>query len=62
LKGSLASYKPGVTAANLWQLLPPEIAAVLQRGIIYWGQHMPGFISDGAVLTAVETAFRTGKN
>jgi len=55
LDGSLASYRPGVTPANLWQLFSPEICGVMQRGIGAWGKKMPGFLHSQVVLTGVET-------
>ncbi|MDD3852168.1 MAG: hypothetical protein PHD40_00760 [Syntrophomonadaceae bacterium] len=51
----LASYKPGVAAANLWDILPYDTAGVLERGLKYWNRKMPGFIHPQAVLTAIET-------
>jgi len=55
LEGSLATYQPGVSPANLGQLFSPEICGVMQRGIGAWGAKMPGFLHDRAVLTGVET-------
>lgn len=55
LAGSLATFKPGVKPANLWELLPEEFCEVLRRGIYYWDRKMPGFIDERAVLTGVET-------
>ncbi|SHG69787.1 hypothetical protein SAMN02745221_00785 [Thermosyntropha lipolytica DSM 11003] len=55
LKGSIATFRPGVKPANLWELLPREFCEVLQRGIYYWDKKMPGFIDGRAVLTGVET-------
>ncbi|MBO8158147.1 FAD-dependent protein [Thermosyntropha sp.] len=55
LKNSLATFKPGVTPANLWDLFPVEFCEVLRRGLHYWDKKMPGFIDERAVLTAVET-------
>ncbi|WP_054694207.1 NAD(P)/FAD-dependent oxidoreductase [Syntrophomonas palmitatica] len=55
LEGSLATYKPGVSSCNLWDLLPTPICQVLARGIAAWNRKMPGFIHEEAVLTAVET-------
>ncbi len=53
------TYQPGVKAANLWEVLPSEIAAVLWRGIKYWENRMPGFADSRAVLTGVETRTST---
>lgn len=55
LTGTLASYKPGVTSANLWDILPYDTAGVLERGLKYWNGKMPGFIHPQAVLTAIES-------
>jgi uncharacterized FAD-dependent dehydrogenase len=55
LENSLASYKPGVTGVNLWQLLPQEIAEVMRRGLLNWDKKATGFISEEAVMTGVET-------
>jgi len=52
---SLATYKPGVKAVNLWKLLPREIAEVMLRGIQYWGKKAPFIINEEAILTGVET-------
>lgn len=55
LAGSIATFKPGVKPANLWELLPAEFCEVLRRGIYYWNRKMPGFIDERAILTGVET-------
>ncbi|NLW92003.1 MAG: NAD(P)-binding protein [Syntrophomonadaceae bacterium] len=55
LEGSLASYQPGVVAANFWELFDPEISGVMQQGIREWGHRMPVFLHPHAVLTGVET-------
>ncbi|HWQ75310.1 MAG TPA: NAD(P)-binding protein [Syntrophomonas sp.] len=55
MEHSLASYRPGVTGVNLWQLLPREIAEAMRRGLLHWGKKAPGFIDGDAVLTGVET-------
>ncbi len=55
LEGSIASYAPGVTPSNLWNLLPHEIAELMKRGIKAWNVRAPGFINDQAVMTGVET-------
>lgn len=59
LEGSLATYRPGVTPANLWRLLPRDWCQVLQQGIRSWGNRMTGFIDEKAVLTGVETRTST---
>ncbi|MGE5390929.1 MAG: NAD(P)/FAD-dependent oxidoreductase [Deltaproteobacteria bacterium] len=55
LEDSLASYRPGVAPANLWNLFSPDICGVMQRGIEAWGARMPEFLDHRAVLTGVET-------
>lgn len=55
LNNSLATYKPGVCAVNLWQLLPQEIAEVMLRGIQNWGKKTPAIIGEETILTGVET-------
>lgn len=55
LADTLATYKPGITPANLWELLPHQLSEVLERGIKYWNRRMEGFIHDQAILTGVET-------
>ncbi len=59
LHNTCTTYQPGVKPANLWEVLPPEIGAVLWRGIKYWENKMPGFADAGAVLTGVETRTST---
>ncbi|KUG03270.1 nad(fad)-utilizing dehydrogenase [hydrocarbon metagenome] len=59
LCNTCTTYQPGVKPADLWEILPPEIAEVLWRGIKYWDNRMPGFIDPGAVLTGVETRTST---
>ncbi|MEA1961659.1 MAG: NAD(P)/FAD-dependent oxidoreductase [Bacillota bacterium] len=55
LEGSLATFAPGVTPANLWKLLPQEVAEVMRRGLLAWGKRVNGFVHEQAVLTGVET-------
>ena len=55
LEGSIASYTPGVTPANLWNLLPQEIAEVMRRGIKSWSNRADGFMDTRAVMTGIET-------
>lgn len=59
LADSITTYTPGVTPADLWSLLPQEVCQVMQRGIIYWGGKMKGFINNQAVMTGVETRTST---
>ncbi len=55
LPEGLATYRPGVTPVNLWEVLPTEIAGVLKRGIEAFERKVKGFIHPAAVLTGVET-------
>lgn len=50
-----STYRPGVTAANLWEILPHDVATVLARGLKKFGQIMPGFSEPDIVMTGVET-------
>ncbi|HQD91148.1 MAG TPA: FAD-binding protein [Syntrophomonadaceae bacterium] len=52
---TLATYKPGITPANLGELLPHPLGQVMERGIQYWHRRMAGFIHERAVLTGIET-------
>ncbi|MCE5188457.1 MAG: hypothetical protein LLF75_04670 [Eubacteriales bacterium] len=49
------SYRPGVTPADLWQVLPPFVAAGVRDGLLAFGRQMKGFDNEDAVLTGVET-------
>ncbi|HOJ77130.1 MAG TPA: hypothetical protein PLZ08_01545 [Bacillota bacterium] len=49
------TYKPGVTRANLWELLPKELCEAISDGIKYFGTKLKGFDWSEAVLTGVET-------
>jgi uncharacterized FAD-dependent dehydrogenase len=49
------SYLPGVTQANLWEVLPPFVARGVGDGIIAFGRQLKGFDRQDAVLTGVET-------
>jgi uncharacterized FAD-dependent dehydrogenase len=59
LTDSIATYKPGVTPADLWTLLPHEVCEIMKRGILYWGGKMKGFIDSRSVMTGVETRTST---
>ncbi len=49
------TYKPGVTACDLRELLPEVFIETLRDGISLMGRKIRGFDSSDAVLTAVET-------
>lgn len=50
-----SSYRPGLTAAPLHELLPPSIAMRLGEGLRKFGRGMKGYLSEDAVLVGVET-------
>ena len=50
-----ASYAPGLVISPLHEWLPPMVAARLQKGLRIFGQHSKGFLTNEAVLIAVET-------
>ena len=49
------SYLPGVTKANLWSILPKEVAMTIDEGLTLLDKKIHGFNDPDAVLTAVET-------
>ncbi len=49
------SYKPGLTAAPLHEILPRGIARRLQAGLASFGKSMRGYMTEEAVLIGVET-------
>ena len=53
--GVSPSYRPGVTPTDLWQVLPPFVAAGVRDGIAAFGRQLKGFDREDAVLTGVET-------
>lgn len=55
LQDTLATYRPGVNPANLWEVLPQEVCQVMERGLAKFNRRMKGFAGPGAVLTGVET-------
>jgi hypothetical protein len=55
LQESIATYRPGVTPCDLWQLLPHSWCSSLVRAMSCWNKRMPGFVHPQAVLTAAET-------
>jgi uncharacterized FAD-dependent dehydrogenase len=54
-KGLEPSYRPGVTAANLWEVLPFDICAALRDSIKHFSRQIKYFDCPEAVLTGVET-------
>ncbi len=49
------SYRPGVTPANLHEILPQEITLRLQEAFRIFNKKIKGYISEEAVLIAPET-------
>jgi hypothetical protein len=54
--GSLeTSYRRGVAAADLTALLPPEVVAILRRGLRYFSRLVEGYAGPEGILIGVET-------
>jgi hypothetical protein len=49
------SYRPGLKAAPLHELLPPPLARRLQSGLRDFEKTRPGYVSEEAVIVGVET-------
>lgn len=49
------SYQPGTLSAPLHELLPPSIGKRLQEGFRAFGQKMKGYLSNEALIVAVES-------
>ncbi|MBR6255191.1 MAG: FAD-binding protein [Clostridiales bacterium] len=49
------SYMPGVTMADLWEVLPEAVAKTLDEGLALLDKKIRGFDDPDAVITAVET-------
>lgn len=49
------TYKPGVTLANLNEILPEFVSKTLIEGIKYFDKSIKGFANPDAILTGVET-------
>lgn len=49
------SYMPGVSFANLWDILPPFVAEGLRDALKELDSKMKGFLFEDALLTGVET-------
>jgi uncharacterized FAD-dependent dehydrogenase len=49
------SYPPGLRAADLRAVLPPAIAAALRGAFRAFGRHVPGYLTNEAVVVGVET-------
>ena len=53
--GITPSYQPGVTASDLWRVLPPFVAQGIAEGMKAFGRQLRGFDREDAVFTGVET-------
>jgi uncharacterized FAD-dependent dehydrogenase len=54
--GSLeTSYRRGVTAGDLTTLLPPDVVAIMKRGLRYFSRLVEGYTGPEGVLIGVET-------
>ncbi len=49
------SYLPGITTASLDEILPERIAKRLRGGLQAFGKKLPGYLTNEAVLVAVES-------
>ncbi len=49
------SYRPGVTRADLWKVLPEFVAGPIAEGIYAFARQLKGFDLPSAVLTGVES-------
>lgn len=49
------SYRPGIKACDLEQVLPSYVSATLREGILAFGQKLAGYADGGGLLTGVET-------
>ena len=50
-----SSYAPGLVESNLHSWLPPFIAKRLQKGFVDFGRRSKGFLTNEALMIAVET-------
>lgn len=50
-----SSYIPGLISSNLKEWLPAHIGKRLASGISYFGKRIPGFLTQEAILTGVES-------
>ena len=55
--GTLATtrFKPGVEAANLWELIPDWLAKPLAEGLTAFDRKMKGFVTNDANILAMES-------
>jgi len=50
-----SSYQPGIVSVDLNKVLPPFIAKRLRKAFVDFGQKMPGYLTNDAVLHAPES-------
>jgi uncharacterized FAD-dependent dehydrogenase len=51
----ITSYQPGITSVDLREVLPPAVWRSLQEGLKAFGNKMRGYLTNDAVLHAVES-------
>lgn len=49
------SYLPGITSASMYDILPREVSAALQKAMHDFGKKMKGYYTNEAVLVATES-------
>lgn len=54
-EGAIHTYRPGVTWADLHDVLPDFVTATLAEALPYFGRRLHGFDDDNVVMTGVET-------
>lgn len=54
-EGAIHSYRPGVTWADLHDVLPSFVTQTLAQALPYFGRRVHGFDGDDVVMTGVET-------
>ncbi len=50
-----SSYRPGVRAANLEELIPYWMAEEIRKALVHFNRKMKGFLSENALLLGAET-------
>lgn len=51
----MASYQPGLSSVDLYEVLPHTMANRLQNALLAFGKKMPGYITDEAQVIGVES-------
>lgn len=49
------SYLPGVASVSLYEVLPQEVSAALQKAVKAFGEKMKGYFTNEAILVATES-------